>query len=107
MLGRCAPKAAWALLPIAWILLLGTGSVVALLLPLNMILIPCWIAVGSSLGALTREVLDPTCPGCGALRGSGGMPERSAARGRATDLAGGASGPAHEGAVEAGLVREA
>lgn len=103
-----APKIAWALIPLAWTLILGIGSVLAILVPLNLILIPCWFAVGSSLGALAREVLDPKCGGCGAPRGASyasWSANKSAADRRAlADFARRAARPANEGAVEGGLV---
>jgi hypothetical protein len=93
-----APRVALALIPLAWAVVLLFGAVLAILVPLNLVLIPCWLAVGTSLGALAREVLDPKCAGCGAPRVSAG---------RAAHVARRTSRPAHEGAMEGGLVGEA
>src|SRR5262245_46849854 len=55
------PRILAALLPIAWAFILFFGACLAILVPLNLILIPCWLMVGSSLGPLARELLDPHC----------------------------------------------
>lgn len=103
-----APKIAWALIPLAWTLILGIGSALAILIPLNLVFIPCWFAVGSSLGALAREVIDPKCGACGAPRGASyasWSANKSAADRRAlADFARRATRPANEGAVEGGLI---
>jgi hypothetical protein len=93
-----APRLAAVVIPIAWAFILLFGACLAILVPLNLVLIPCWVAVGSSLGPLARELLDPKCKACGAPRGSA----RSAA-----NVARRASRPAHEGTMEGTLVGEA
>lgn len=93
-----APRIARAFVPLAWAVLIAAGMCSALLLPLNMVLIPCWLACASAVGPLARKLLDPKCGGCGEPRGSAA---------RAAHVAGGPSGPSDEGAVKGRLVRKA
>lgn len=90
-------RAWWIVVGALWAAFLFLGVCSALLLPLNMVLVPCWLAVASSVGPWARELLDPRCGGCGAI----GSPAR------APYLAGGASRPADERPVEGALVGEA
>jgi len=48
----------WVIIGAAWAVLLPVGVCCALLLPLNLVLVPCWFAAASSLGVLARELLD-------------------------------------------------
>lgn len=93
-----APRMSWVLVPLAWSVLIGAGVASALLLPLNIVLIPCWLACAGAVGPLARKLLDPKCAACGEPRGS--------ATG-AAHLAGRPSGPADERAVKRGLIGEA
>lgn len=95
------PSRAWWLLVVAvWTLLLGFGACFAILLPLNLVLVPAWLACATSVGPMARKVTEPRCGDCGARAGS-------AARRTATEVARGLAGPANEGAMEGALVREA
>jgi hypothetical protein len=93
-----APRVAHAIIPLGWAAILLFGACLAILVPLNLVLIPCWLAVGTSLGALARELLDWKCASCGAPRGSAA---------RAPYVARRSPRPAHERAMEGGLVGEA
>jgi hypothetical protein len=95
-----APRLAWAVIPLVWTALILLGACSALLLPANLLLVPCWLAVGSSVGTLARELLDPKCGRCGANRGSSSA-SRSAYVTRRP------SGPTDERAMKGGLVGEA
>lgn len=58
---------AWLIVGMAWAVLLALGVCCALALPLNLLLIPCWLSAASSVGPLARELLDappltPTSP---------------------------------------------
>jgi hypothetical protein len=98
--GVRAPRlVAWAVTAIAWTAILLTGSALAILIPINLVLIPCWLIVGSSLGPLARELFDPKCQACASPRGfSSTGPAHVSWR---------STRPANKRAVESGLVREA
>ena len=64
-------RLAWAIFPLVWAPLFLVGAGAALLLPLNLILVPCWLACASAVGALARRLLDPRCAACGESRGTG------------------------------------
>lgn len=83
--GRCAScgdhnppvrpsRVRWAVFPLIWTPLLALGVCSALLLPANLILVPCWLACASAVGPLARRLLDPTCGACGESRGSAQLP---------------------------------
>jgi hypothetical protein len=93
-----APRIAWALIPLAWTALLLVGACSALLLPLNLVFIPCWLACASAVGPMARKLLDPKCGACGEPRGSATRPANVTRR---------AARRAHEGAMESGLIGEA
>lgn len=78
--------ARWMFVVLAWTLLLSLGACVAIMLPLNLLLVPCWFAMASSVGPLAQRVF--------------GDPRSTARR------AGRRAGPSHERAVERRLVRE-
>jgi len=92
-----APKAAWAIIPLAWIALIALGVVSALSLPLNLVLIPCWLACASAVGQLARGLLDPKCGACG---------EPRASTNPTAYVTGGSTGPAHESPMKGGLIGE-
>lgn len=48
--------ARWAFLGVCWTILLFLGACFAIMLPLNLVLIPCWIAMATSVGTLAREL---------------------------------------------------
>lgn len=91
-------KLAWPAIPLLWTAVGALGVLCALALPLNLVLVPCWLACAGSVGALSRRILDPHCEGCGEPRGSASG---------AADVARRATGPAHERAMERALVGEA
>lgn len=95
-----APRLAWAVIPLMWTVIILFGAFLAILVPVNLLLIPCWMMVGSSLGPLAREILDPKCGSCGANRGLSSASSSAYVTRRA-------SGPADEGTMKGGLVREA
>ena len=110
---RVSRVLAWMILPLAWAAILLTGSALAILVPANLVLIPCWIVVGSSLGPLTRELLDPKCRGCASPRGEATSLGEAASEGPRgfsstgpAHLAWRSPRPAHKRTVKGGLVRE-
>jgi hypothetical protein len=59
-----APSLLWRVLAIAfWVPMLAFGACCALLLPFNLILVPCWVAVASAVGPLARKASERRC-GC-------------------------------------------
>jgi hypothetical protein len=48
--------AAWTFVVVAWMVLLPLGACAALLLPLNIVLVPAWLAVATSVGPLARRL---------------------------------------------------
>ena len=55
--------ARWAFLGVCWTILLFLGACFAIMLPLNLVLIPCWISMATSVGALARELFgEPNVP---------------------------------------------
>lgn len=93
-----APRIAWAVIPLVWGPLIVVGVCCALLMGLNLVLVPCWLACAGAVGPVARKLLDPKCGACGEPRGS--------APG-AAHVAGGPAGPADERAVERRLIGEA
>lgn len=84
--------------PLGWVVVVGFWSVVllfgacaAILLPLNLLLVPGWLAVASTVGPLARRWLDPRCAACGEVLGSSParapapLPERRQAHARAVE----------------------
>jgi hypothetical protein len=49
---------AWGIIVVAWAMTLPLGVVCALALPLNLLLVPCFLAIGSCLGRLPEVLLD-------------------------------------------------
>lgn len=52
----------WLIIGTAWTVLLALGVCCALALPLNLLLVPCWLAAASSVGTLARNLLDVPTP---------------------------------------------
>jgi hypothetical protein len=50
--------AAWSIIIVMWSLLLPLGVVCALALPLNLVLVPCWLAAAGAIGRLPEVLLD-------------------------------------------------
>lgn len=95
----CAPRiAAWVIIPTAWIVLLAWGAVAFVLMPLNLVLVPCWLACACAVGPLHRKLLDPKCGACGETRGSATT---------VAYLAGSSAGPSNERSVKGRLIGEA
>ncbi len=90
-------RAWWGVLVALWVVFLFVGACSAILLPLNMLLVPCWLAAASSVGPWARQLVDPRCGACGKI----GSPAR------APYVARRATRPAHEGAMERALIAEA
>lgn len=64
--------AAYSVIAVLWTLLLAFGVVCALALPLNLVLVPCWLACAGSVGRLAEALLDPrakAAPGEATARG--------------------------------------
>lgn len=100
------PSRAWWVVVVAvWTLLLGFGACFAILLPLNLVLVPCWLACATSVGPMARKLAETRCKACGVQPGTREALQ-SAARRTASEVAGRLAGPAHEGAMEGALVRE-
>lgn len=91
----------WIPIGLAWAVILLLGLCSALMMGLNVVLVPCWLVAASSLGPLARELLTPRCADCGAPSS-----EVASAPG-AADVAGRAARPADERAVEGALIGEA
>lgn len=92
------PSKAWWIAVVAlWVPTLFFGACAALMLPLNLVLVPCWLACASSVGALSRRITEPRCEECSA----------SGARIAPPEVARRTARPADEGAMEGALVREA
>lgn len=100
---RVNPILARIVLVLAWTLILGFGALLAILVPVNLILIPCWLMVGSSLGPLVAELFDAKCVRCGQSRASyaASAPPRSS-----PEVSRRLPCPAHERAVERALIGE-
>jgi hypothetical protein len=97
--GRRPPSRAWWLVVVpAWAALLFVGACSAIMLPLNLVLVPAWFACALSLGTLARRARSPSCRACGEWDGSWSA---------APEVAGGLARPADERAVERALVGEA
>lgn len=79
--------ARWMFVVLAWTVLLSLGACVAIMLPLNLVLVPCWFAMASSVGPLAQRVF--------------GDPRSAARRARRRPR------PSDERAVERRLIREA
>lgn len=90
----------WRVLAVAfWVPMLALGVCCALLLPLNLVLVPCWVACACAVGPLARKASEVHCHACGvsaevAANSFAEVPRRDAR-------------PAHERAMEGALVREA
>jgi hypothetical protein len=95
--GRVAKRLARIfVLACAWTVILGFGAALAILIPINLILIPCWLMVGSSLGPLARELFDPKCARCLDIHGAG-----------AANVSRRSARPTNKGSMEGCLVGEA
>ncbi|MFX8377796.1 hypothetical protein ABTL70_20140, partial [Acinetobacter baumannii] len=46
----------WGFLVLAWSLLVPLGAAAVIMLPLNLVLVPCWLMMASSVGPLAREL---------------------------------------------------
>ncbi len=67
--GLAAPRRAWWLVVVpAWVLLLLFGACAAIMLPLNLVLVPTWLVCATSIGALARKATTRTCRDCGEER---------------------------------------
>ena len=83
----------WRVLAAAfWVPMLAVGVCCALAIPLNLLLVPCWMACASAVGPLARKASEARCRHCGASATS--LPEIAGAHPR----------PSHEGAMERALV---
>lgn len=58
LLCRMNKLAAYTVIGVLWTLLLAFGVGCALALPLNLVLVPCWLACAGSVGRLAEELLD-------------------------------------------------
>lgn len=64
--GGVKTVARWAFLGVCWAILLFLGACFAIMLPLNLVLIPCWISMATSVGALARTLFgEPNVPQAG------------------------------------------
>lgn len=105
-------RAWWGLVALAWALLLGFGACFAILLPLNLVLVPAWLACATAVGPMARRVTEPRCRACratdAALRQTTSNVDHEASRaGRvASEVAGGLARPADERAMEGALIGE-
>ena len=79
--------ACWGFIVLAWSVLIPLGACAAIMLPLNMVLVPLWFSAATSVGPLARTLF-------------GEYPSSNAA----ANVAGSATGPANERAVEGALV---
>ena len=60
-----APRTAWKLVTIAlWFTTLAVGMFFAILLGLNIVLVPVCIAIGLSVGEAAHRAASWTCPSC-------------------------------------------
>lgn len=57
-------------LVVGWAVFLLLGACCALMLPLNLVLVPCWLACASAVGPLARRATELRCGSCGAGRGA-------------------------------------
>lgn len=89
-------RAYWLLIAPFWAVLLFVGACCALMLPLNLVLVPAWLACAGAVGRISDRMATPRCKDCGS---------ESAAR--APEVTGRTTGPAHEGSMEGALVGEA
>lgn len=55
----------WVVTGLAWAIFLLFGACSALLLPLNLVLVPAWLACASAIGPLARRASEPRCRSCG------------------------------------------
>lgn len=64
--GAKAPsRLRWVVVVLAWIVAVPIGAVCALVVPLNLVLMPSFLAVwGMAFGPLARWATDPICDGC-------------------------------------------
>lgn len=77
----------WKVAAIAfWVPMLALGICCALCIPLNLILVPCWVAMASAVGPLA---------------------ERASAPDALAEVAGRRTGPADESAMEGALIGKA
>lgn len=93
-----APRLALLAIPTMCIPLMALGAFLAILLPLNLLLVPCWVACASGIGELVRRLVDPKCGSCGDPLGSAASAAKLARR---------SSGPANERAMKGRLIGEA
>jgi hypothetical protein len=93
--GSRRPSRAWWLVVVfAWAVLLLFGACAALMLPLNLVLVPAWLSCAMAVGPLARRLTEPRCRACGASWAP------------AAEVARRLAGPADERAVEGALVGE-
>lgn len=92
-------KAYWLLIAPFWAVLLFVGACCALMLPLNLVLVPAWLACAGAVGRISDRMATARCGACGAC-GS-----ESAAR--TPEVTRRSTGPANEGPMEGALIREA
>jgi hypothetical protein len=90
---------------VAWTGLIVVGACAAILVPINLVLIPCWLAAASSVGPLARELFDGRCEECDGVPAKAGTESTSARR--APDFARSAPRPAHERAMKGSLIGKA
>lgn len=62
---RAPSRGWWIVVGLAWAVLLLFGACSALLLPLNFVLVPAWLACASAIGPLARRASEPHCRACG------------------------------------------
>lgn len=80
----------WLAVVLLWPPLILLGVVCALALPLNLVLVPAWLACAGSVGTLARRINEPRCIAC-----ESGAP---------AEVAGREARPAHERPMESALV---
>ena len=103
--GKCGAEGAvvrptrlwWAVIALAWTVFILFGACFAVMLPLNLVLVPAWLMVASAVGPLARRATEPRCRACGA----------SCPRYAAPEVPRGATRPADERAMEGALIGEA
>ncbi len=84
-LSRMKNVARWGFVILVWSVLIPLGACAAIMLPLNMVLVPLWLGAATSVGPLARKLF-------------GEYPSAAA------NVARGAAGPADEGAMERALI---
>lgn len=99
----------WLALGAYWAVILLIGASFAVLMGLNLILVPCWFLAATSIGPAARQMLDPRCASCDSIANYALVPAAAGASSAAgaTYVAGSASRPADERAVKGALIREA